>query len=541
MSATLELRQLTECLIYGDQHAAARAEARLTRLGWASVAQISEARRAGEEIRAFVERGEAMRRAEVGLPGLDRDAEQLAARFPSWTALILCLPLSIKSGSFAGSKAPNRIANLPASASWHIAIDEVGVDFAPTARPYDRGKVVGVVWRDEQEPRFLPPRWHAVGANTSQRERALRAIASGPTGVMGLSSDQIEAADDGWVASVVALLGWVALLLPLPDKGRARLRAAIEQRAQYKAGADWSLVERLIQMRLAKVDPERARRLSIQIRGCGKGEPGLGLADVLAHAWGGPKPIGSEHLRSYGLNATLYERPSHDLGRVWSTLDRDRRLDAEEWRWLLSLPSSPGDPVDRARALVENRLREEPRTWRRALRASLAHLESKSLNMPAALREAEVLNKSRPADLDLPPPLQLAEKVGALSRFNHLGGDPSFSDEALEGEIASLSAQIVGENPELVCLADLHRAVQHFNRCDVDRARRALSRWTSAQSERIGAQLQGRVLSSQGQHSASGGRPQDAIQSFDAALDCFASMTEPGIARGERACTSCTR
>ena len=123
---------------------------------------------------------------------------------------------------------------------------------------------------------------------------------------------------------------------------------------------------------------------------------------------------------------------------------------------------SPKSRLGRLLERVAQGCREGDGSWSRFFAATVGHLDSKAVDLRQLLTAS-----------GRPPRLQLAWLTARVEAANHIGS----VDGSAEAELEALSAQLVDEAPELVCLADLDRCVLETNRFEFSGAERADQAW----------------------------------------------------------------
>jgi hypothetical protein len=428
----------------------------------------------------------------------------------------------------------SRVLALTPAARWTVLVDETGENFTTVGATGREGRFVAVVLPEGTRLAPPPPGFHAAHADDPTLDRGLQRLLDDEVGVFGVSlRDLPPTPGERWVDGVLELVDWLLLLLPRPADGRMELDVRVEARGQHGPGQDWHLAVREILRRHATRDPLSVAGLQLQIRTFGKyQEPLLAYADLVAHTWSARSAPTQARLAASGLrDACLIAGGAAELRGLWSGFTRDRALHPDAWAKLLALPAAR-DPLTIAGALadrLQDRTRSMPELWHGYLAWTLAHLESKAIDLLHLHGQLHWLSACAPEGEALPLVARHTWARARLDEANHRGQVDSEAD----GELQALGEQLLDERAPMVCEGDLRRAVLATNRFDFGAATAALSRWVDVDPRIPGLQMWGRVQSSLGQHEAFEGRLRAAVTHFDAALDAFARLSDPRVAAGE--------
>jgi hypothetical protein len=312
----------------------------------------------------------------------------------------------------------------------------------------------------------------------------------------------------------------------------------IEQRGEYVAGTSWKAAGAEILRQLAEQEPERARRIALELRLVTKSDSGLnGYVDALAFTWGSPAAASRARLRQSELGGgCLQSADARALRPSWEAHGGGRRLSGEQWRALLRQAGleEPGSIPHLLLSRIRERCQQDPDFWQELFESVRNHLESKAIQMRELGREVAFLDSCVPQGHRFKPLMRLAWLTARLEKANHSGE----VDSALEKELEALGAALYDEAPELVCQADLDRAVLATNRFDFQGATRALSRWMNVPAAVPGLRHWGRIQSSLGQHAAFSGLYAEAEPLFLSALKAFSLLSDEDMARAETAQTA---
>ncbi|MEB3220872.1 MAG: hypothetical protein VKS61_02225 [Candidatus Sericytochromatia bacterium] len=441
----------------------------------------------------------------------------------------------------AGSRDHRVQAQAPAS-RWTLYLDESG-DGGKKAFDQSRAALkqgyapwlVGVLVPEQSGLPALPRGFHARDvADPDALDTHLQDLLDAPVGVFGLRVSALPVSHgNAWFQGAMEVVRWTARLLPLEGDGITTLVVCLEQRGDYKPTTDLQATADELMRQLAEVDPDRARRLRLDLKVVAKdASPHLGYADLVAFAWGQRAPHTAAMMAQSGLlGACLLEGDAASLRQAWEALDGGRRPDAAGWQLLVADPDAkvPGSLVRLLLDRVAAACREDVGYWRSLCDGVTAHLDGRDVRLVVLGEAVAELERCRPPGEALAPRVALAFHTARLWHANHLGT----VDEALPRELAALGDRLYDEVPALVCQADLVRAVTHTNRFDFAGATAAVARWRGERPAVAGLQHHGRVLSTLGQHAAFTGDAEGALRLFDEALACFARLSEPAMAARE--------
>ena len=432
----------------------------------------------------------------------------------------------------------HRIEALAPASGWALYVDETGQRFddrpdTTPGRHTTPGRMVSLLVPDGVVLPKLAHNFHATTSPDAVVDAAVQGVLNAPVGVFGLPVDALgPAPGDRWSDAVLEVIAWVARLMPLTQQGRVVLDVHVEQRGGFQAGERWRLGVRTVLRRLSEVAPARAARLDLSIRTVSKdGSTPLGQVDALAFTWGSPSPASGARFRATGLAETCCVDVPPDLLRAaWQGWGGVNPPDGPTWRRLLAASGDERTFVGRLMDGLAAASRAQPALWATWVHAAAAHLDSKAVDLRAVGREVAWLNAAAPEGQAVPERLQLMWLVAQLAEGNHRGAlDP----EDLTTLIGRLGDKLYEEDPALVCLADLHRAVVATNALDLDAAAQAIARWKDAPPALPGLQMWGRLQSTLGQHHAFRGQLQPAQAAFTRALDGFNRLSDPGLGRLE--------
>ncbi|MEA3641657.1 MAG: hypothetical protein VBE63_17190 [Lamprobacter sp.] len=471
---------------------------------------------------------------------------------------------------------PRDLRALEPQSAWQLLIDETGSEFGAEAgrlseRDRTLGRFVGLLLPATGHGlASLPTGWHAVDQGIDEIDRVVQGILDAPVGVIGITVQQLpQAPGERWAFGVIRLIDLVLRLMPLD--GLTRIEVLIEQRGRvFKGGTQWPAVAEQARLRLAEGYPERAQQVDLSIRTITKQDsPYNGYVDALAFVASGSSEHSRACLAASGLSGTcLLGGDAEFLGRMLEWMDRGRTLEGADWTALLATPESeqPGSLVATLLERLGTAAARDTSLWRRYLDHLMGHFDSRNLNLPLLGRQVIWLDRWKPTDQALPPPMRLLWLTAQLGRANHLGQ----TEQPWLEEMRTLADGLFDEDARLVCRAELNLAVTATNQYDFEQAGRALARWnppTSSQPQSklrglmqkllgsqppatgmqadpkatAGLRYWGQVRSSLGQHAAFLGDPALAVHYFDEALASFDQLSDPEMARKEKGQTNTYR
>lgn len=452
------------------------------------------------------------------------------------------------------------------AASWQLMIDETGSIFGPEAsgmRANDQklGRFVGLLIPQRPQPGLhpLPKGWHAVDkGDIDEIDRIIQTILDAPVGVLGINMHQLpEASGERWGFGVIRLIDLVLRLMPID--GPTELEVLIENRGDFKAQTEWLAVAEQARLRLAEAYPDRARAIDLHIRTIKKTDsPYNGYVDALAYIASGASEYTRACLKAAGLSGTcLIDGDAETIARALEWMDRGRTLDGRDWTTLLSHPEAE-QPSSLVNTLLERlgaTARDDTALWRRYLDHVTGHFDSRNLDLKLLGRQVGWLERWMPVGQSLPPIPRLLWLTSSLAHANHLGQ----TEQPWIEEMRVLADRLMAEDAKLVCRAELNLAVAATNRYDFEQAGEALRRWnpvstpadsrvrgllrkllgvselqeTASPKSTAGLRYWGQVQSSLGQHRAFLGDQAGAVTFFDEALESFATLSDPEVARRE--------
>jgi hypothetical protein len=548
-SMTQGLREIEKLESWGElERAEAAASAFLTRHP-DHAGELEEARERGRASRSLLSELEAAcKKHGAHSPEAQETAEAIRARFP-----YLAHRAEKKLGYYGAARQrqeegrrrqlageplsrvrpgiEHAIGALPCQPSWTLLVDETGASFTQDGAQRGRkGRFVGLLLPPEPGLSELR-QFHAADAPLDEVDDAVQCVLDAPVGVFGTTVVNLPPRPgDRWASGVLALVAWVARLLPLAgadSKARVRLRVLVEQRGAFGRGTRWEAPRDQLLDELARVDAARAKRLDVKLELVAKdGHPCMGYVDALAFTWGSPTPASKERLRRSGLqHHCLLESDGPRLRAAWDHLKLYDHIDPQEWRWLLGLSDSAAQGSIPSVLLARAALPCSKGTdrWQRYSDCMQKHMESKAVDLRQLGREVQWLQAAAPGREQLPATARVAFLTAELAEASHRG---QIALPVIESELDELSERLLEEDARLICQADLYRAVLETNRFAFDRASEILARWETLPRAVPGLQLWGRVRSSLGQHAAFRGDHAEAVHLFEQALQAFERLSD---------------
>jgi hypothetical protein len=507
----------------------------------------------GRALQAQLEALEALaRRTAPGSPNLLEAYEEFKATFPEGGA---AADKALQFGETVWARAhqapsrvvikpgpSHRLTDLMPSQKWRVFIDETGAFSGPSGR---LGRVAAVVLGERCSLKALARGWHSADRLDADLDAAMQALLSAQhVGVLGLT---VQAADgalrDEWVATVLETLHWVLRLLPITAGQATHVAIQVEARGEYRSSAEWNVASHQMLRELHLRAPGRFENTRLEIEVLPKYRlHGLHpWSDLVAHTWSARSEATRARLAASELRgACLVDGNATEVKRAWDEFDASGRLAGETWRAALAEPSArvPQSVLSGLLARLGAACRDDAALWGRYLEACAQHLDGKAVDLARLAREVAWLEGHRPADAaPLPAPLDLAWTTARLEANNHAGE----VDEADEARLERLASALYDEAPQLVCQADLDRAVRATHRFDFEEASRRLARWVGVAAAVPGLQWWGRVQSSFGQHAAFRGDFEEAELFFTEALGAFERLSDGAAGSLEATQTSAYR
>lgn len=435
---------------------------------------------------------------------------------------------------FPGVHHPNSLPYLTASKEWTVLVDETGTDFGAGAHGKTEGKMVALFVPSETSLRDLPKAWHAVERDLEGEEGILSvadSIYSSPCGIVGITVSALPgtSVENQWMSCVEDILALGFRFLPV--KGSTHVTVFVEQRDV--AGREGKiLLSKTIEgvlHRLAFAFPEKAAAISATGRVIAKDDhPWNGYADLLAYLWGSPTFSFLADRFGWKGPCFLDATAAPVLRRAMDSMRTEGKPAANDWTSILSLPGAEDESSLASsflRALGQE-AQSDADVWRTFLDEAVRHLDSKAIDMDLLVRQLRWLKAWEPVDADLPPRTRLVWLVSELAAANHTGRTDLHEAEAFRREFDELSARLHREDCPLCAHANLHLAVSYTNAFEFGKARDLLLPMRGWPAEGMGLRMEGRLLSSLGQHAAFLGDPVGALPLFDEAIARFRDLSE---------------
>lgn len=444
-----------------------------------------------------------------------------------------------------GNGHANALPSLEPASAWTILIDETGSDFSSGAAGKTRGRMVAVFVPAGTSLPDLPPKWHAVEMGALEGKDGVLdlvgRVQSAKCGVLGIPVTVLPETteEDQWFSCVEDILSLGFRLMRI--EGPSKISLFVEQRGFASGPTGSSMLSKTVAdvlHRLARVFPERAKNLTVESRIVSKDEhPWNGYADAVAWTWGSTAA-------SFLLPQTGWVGPcfldgdaASVLRRCLDSLRTEGTPGAADWTKLLDFSASEGD-TSLASAFLRALGQEaqlNASVWRSFLDETVRHLDSKAIRMNLLSAQIRWLKQWEPVDAQLPPRVRLMWLTSELAAANHAGQATLHESDAFRKEFDELCERLRREDCPLVAHAKLHLAVSYTNAFEFEKARDVLLPLRDWPVEGLGLRMEGRLLSSLGQHAAFLGDSAGALPLFDEAIALFRDLSE--ASRGEIAQT----
>lgn len=428
------------------------------------------------------------------------------------------------------TKSPHRIDLLAPATEWTLVIDETGSNFEPEGGEGTMGRIVGALF-DQRTLAKLPQcaGFHGSESTGEQVDKVLQALLDRPAGVIGLTLKGVPRSGEAslWQTGILELIEWVLRLLP--RQGPTRLKVMVEQRSAHRHGENWADAIAEMRRQWTKRGLPYGDGIKVSVDVITKdGHPALPYADAVAYTWGSTKQESQARLQQSGLlTSCLMTEGTLKLAQRWDAVAAGQRLSAVSWSTLLE--RSKASALDRLmlRRLTEQ-VRNNDEAWAQYVAHTMAHLDSKRVDLRLLVRQIDWLKNTRP-EVPMSGRVSLMWQIGQLATINHLG-QLSAPRSAKLGEAA---AAMVDEIAPVACLADLHRCVAATNAYDFETARAALTPWLERPVAIPGLRMWGRLQSSEGQLHAFLGEYTKARGYFLTALDAFGRLSDKALGAQE--------
>ena len=461
---------------------------------------------------------------------------------------------------------PNDIYGLTPSNAWELYVDESGTGFYSG----EDGVIAGVL-NDLSDPLPIQPSLHAMTDNTNEKINAADRLVETlvkhrNAGVLALPI-RAQAASAGWATGVASLIDIVLRLLPLDaSEKKVSLKVLVEIRGAYEKAEHFVFLKDACLFSLARTFPDRANKIDLHIEAMAKNCPYNAYPDIVANACHTAltKAAGYKHDR---LVAAQWEGTcflNYEAGSIEKLFDdfrSGRQLDGKTWDLFISNERSSHSIVSAMLARFGEEAQAVVEIWNAYLSWTIAHLESKAIDVWRLGRQIEWLGRYRPQSAQMPKRIQLLWKTAALAQRNHMGG--VLSDAEYAG-YRKLAAELYEEDAPLTCWATLHLAVAETNAFRFNQAKRIVEeylkmirsttwgadvpRWLKKPADILmsrmkmrsssaaaipGLRYYGQLISSYGQHHAFLGDNDTAIGYFTEAIKTFRKLSDPSSSASE--------
>lgn len=430
----------------------------------------------------------------------------------------------------------NYLPLLPPSSKWTVLVDETGCDFEPGATSCSRGRMVALFVPDGTLLPALPGKWHAVdlmkkGFGDQVVEAAGRLL-SLKCGLLGISAKEMpeSTTPDQRLSCLADLLSLGFRLLPVD--GPTEVSLFVEQFGGVDDNLGKALLRSMLEgvlHNLASVFPNRAKWISAKGKVIAKdGHPWNGYVDAAAYIWGA-QSMSKFRSRVHWSGTCFLEDDSADaLRRVLDAFQTEGAPDASDWTMLLSMPEAddPASLVSAFLRAVGEESRADMDLWHGFMAETRRHLDSKAIDMGLLCRQIRWLKDWMPSGVALPPRTRLMWLTTELAAGNHAGRTCVHDAATFRKEFDELVARLYREDCPLVAHANLHLAVAYTNAFEFEKARALLRPMREWPVEGMGLRMEGRLLSSLGQHEAFLGNQAEALALFDEAISLFRELSE---------------
>ena len=497
----------------------------IRKLGEPLCAYIKRQRRRARE---HVESCEARLAHVVDIRGIDGGAAApTAVMLPSDTTLAAdCTMLALTSH-------PNDITTLAPGNSWTVYIDESYSGRDDEFETDGDGIMAGVICRDDNP---LPPipALHCSQDFTEDRlkeqDKALEEILHHKNcGVLAIPSSAYDVAM-GWDDTLASWVDIVVRLLPFPDGDvRVSLRICVEPHDPYRTLQDIRALKLVCEKSLKESFPERARRVVLSFEMLPKPKDGELSCNAYPDIVGftcfrrGKDNTARQRYAASGWSGVCHlDLPPERVSRLLRCFFRREPLDAAMWTSLVS----GGDIgiVGALSARFGERAKASAGEWERYLAFVRDHLASGAVDMKALRRQVDWLRRFLPQDVSKKS--QLAWLTAQIALSNHEGRVAAESGSQMRAEFDALCCGLFDEAAPLVCDATLNLAVAYTNCYQFEMALALIQSLLVKDIATVGLSGRGKLLSTAGQHFAFLGMTSEAIDSFRAALDCFARLSD---------------
>ena len=429
---------------------------------------------------------------------------------------------------------------------WDLLIDESGHSFNSDEAERANSCIVGVL--APADDNIEPLEMHGMEeANPKVKLNILKQLIQRKHwSIFGLRLSTIaKVKGEQWIDAVTEIIAWVIRLLPAEQS--TSLTVHVEQRDPHVAGSEQSRIERLLLQSLAQVDPNRANNITLDVRFVykynpqrqqemtAKGKnypthPWLAYADIVAHLWHSNERVYRTWMKESGLthrflHTDLYPKHMRILDTAFES--REAALTGDAWSTLVSdAASNHSHVIKYISSRWQEKTRNDPKQWDRCIDEWQRHLYSKAISMRLLIQQSDWLRHTNQKEKTyvLSKRDELIFEISFLASKNHNGELVTAQDiEKLQKQQKILE----DEDIRLICLLDLHLAVQFTHTFNFQGGIELIERWTKEDIRAIGRNYMGRVQSTMGQLFAFQNKNEEAIEYFDAAIETFGTLSSP--------------
>lgn len=433
---------------------------------------------------------------------------------------------------------PNSLHRQAPATHWRIYIDETGSVFdeqASALNPTDKdvGRIVALAVPASTK---LPElgNFHATQASPAQVDNVLQTLLDARVGILGFSVQDSTARHSYWLGQVLHLIRWTLLQLPVPENAPScQVQIYIEKRDGYTSADSLQVLSTTLESEFRTLDPERFRHLGLKLAFMDKSHPMNGYVDAVAFTWGSPAGISKDRLKKSQLRGhCLVDAAQESLHHLFLSLSEHSALAPQDWYALCSAASGEreGSFLHRSLARIGAEAAQDGLLWQRYLaevQQRLAHKQYRLNELDCALTW---LKRHSPAQQTLPPALHLLLLANELVLHNHQGK----TDLHLLEQCLDMAIKLRDEEPALSAETVLRIATACTNQFEFKALQPTLEEWLRQPVAVPGLLLHGKLQSALGQISAFTGQGEKALQQFDAALACFARLSDPAQAQREQ-------
>lgn len=428
---------------------------------------------------------------------------------------------------------PNSLRHQVPHAHWNIFIDETGQRFDDSADDLpatdkDVGRMVALAVPASTRLPALKG-FHGSDAPPADVDRVLQVLLDAPVGILGFSVQDHSARQSYWIGQVMHLVRWVLLQLPVPnDASSCQVRVFIEQKDNYTRDVSLQVLSDTLESEFRAFDPKRFGHLDLSLEFMDKHHPMNGYVDAIAFTWGSPASISKDRLKKSLLRGhCLVDAIEHSLHHLYLYVSGHSPLASADWYALCSAASSDPQEGFLARSLdsLGQAVARDDSAWLRYLAEVQRRLAGKQYRLHELAHAVAWLERYAPEGQALPKQPGLLLLSNRLALNNHQG----HVDPALLENCVDLLTELRDEDPRQACETLLRVASATTNAFEFDVLRGPVNDWLALPVAVPGLLLHGKLHSTLGQIDAFTGRPAQAMESFDRALQTFARLSDPAL------------